>query len=59
MHSIDVFLQDRQLIQQALAGLSEEAPQVYKDVDRVIQCVVNADLARKVARLKPIAVIKG
>ena len=25
MHSIDVFLQDRQLIQQALAGLSEEA----------------------------------
>ena len=42
-----------------MAGLSEEAPQVYKDVDRVIQCVVKADLASKVARLKPIAVIKG
>ena len=43
----------------SMAGLSEEAPQVYKDVDRVIQCVVKADLASKVARLKPIAVIKG
>ncbi len=43
----------------SMAGLSEEAPQVYKDVDRVIRCVVGANLASKVARLKPIAVIKG
>ena len=43
----------------SMAGLSEEAPQVYKDIDRVIQCVVGANLASKVARLRPIAVIKG
>jgi len=43
----------------SMAGLSEEAPQVYKDVGRVIRCVVGANLASKVARLKPIAVIKG
>ena len=43
----------------SMAGLSEEAPQVYKDVDRVIRCIVGANLASKVARLKPIAVIKG
>ena len=43
----------------SMAGLSEEAPQVYKDVDRVIRCVVGANLASKVSRLKPIAVIKG
>ncbi len=43
----------------SMSGLSEEAPQVYKDVDRVIRCVVGANLASRVARLKPIAVIKG
>lgn len=43
----------------SMAGLSEEAPQVYKDVDHVIRCVEGANLASKVARLKPIAVIKG
>ena len=43
----------------SMAGLSEEAPQVYKDVNRVIRCVVGANLASKVSRLKPIAVIKG
>ncbi len=43
----------------SMAGLAEEAPQVYKNLDRVIRCVVGANLASKVARLKPIAVIKG
>jgi len=43
----------------SMSGLAEEAPQVYKDVDRVIRCVVGANLASKVARLKPVAVIKG
>lgn len=43
----------------SMAGLSEEAPQVYKDVDHVIRCIVGANLASKVARMKPIAVIKG
>lgn len=40
-------------------GLAEEAPEVYKDIDAVIDCVHGAKLAKKVARLKPLAVIKG
>lgn len=43
----------------SMAGLAEEAPQAYKDVDQVVQTVVGADIACKVARLKPLAVIKG
>ena len=43
----------------SLPGLAEEAPQAYKDVDRVIQVVAKAGIARKVARLRPVAVIKG
>jgi len=39
--------------------LSEEAPEAYKDVDEVIKLTAGAGLARPVARLKPIAVIKG
>lgn len=41
------------------AGLAEEAPLAYKDVDRVVDVVHGAGIARKVARLKPLAVIKG
>ena len=40
-------------------GLAEEAPEAYKDVDDVVQVVHGAGLAKKVARLEPIAVIKG
>jgi tRNA-splicing ligase RtcB len=43
----------------SLAGLAEEAPQAYKDVDRVIEVVHNAGIAGKVARLVPVAVVKG
>jgi tRNA-splicing ligase RtcB len=43
----------------SLAGLAEEAPQAYKDVDEVIRVVSGAGIARKVARLVPVAVIKG
>jgi tRNA-splicing ligase RtcB len=43
----------------SLAGLAEEAPQAYKDVDQVVQTVTGAGIARKVARLRPLAVIKG
>jgi tRNA-splicing ligase RtcB len=43
----------------SLSGLAEEAPQAYKDVDQVVECVVGAGLAEKVASLKPLAVIKG
>lgn len=41
------------------SGLAEEAPIAYKDVDNVVSVVHDAKLARKVARLKPLAVIKG
>lgn len=40
-------------------GILEEAPDAYKDVDAVIETVHQAGLARKVARLRPMAVIKG
>jgi len=40
-------------------GLAEEAPFAYKDVDRVVRVVEQAGLARRVARLVPIGVIKG
>jgi tRNA-splicing ligase RtcB len=40
-------------------GITEEIPEAYKDVDAVIDVVHNAGLARRVARLKPMGVIKG
>jgi tRNA-splicing ligase RtcB len=43
----------------SMAGLAEEAPQAYKNVDEVVEAVVGAGIARKVARLRPVAVIKG
>ena len=39
--------------------LSEEAPQAYKDAQQVVNVVHNAGLAKLVARLRPIIVIKG
>ncbi len=43
----------------SMAGLAEEAPAAYKDVDEVVRVVSGAGIARKVARLVPAAVIKG
>ena len=43
----------------SLPGLAEEAPSAYKDVDVVVETVSKAGIAKKVARLKPVAVIKG
>jgi tRNA-splicing ligase RtcB len=40
-------------------GILEEIPEAYKDVDAVVDVVHNAGLARKVARLRPMGVIKG
>jgi tRNA-splicing ligase RtcB len=40
-------------------GIAEEAPLAYKNVDNVIEVVHNAGLSRKVAKLLPLAVIKG
>ena len=40
-------------------GLAEEAPFAYKDVERVVEVVERARLARRVVRLVPIGVAKG
>jgi len=40
-------------------GLAEEAPVAYKDVSQVVEVVHGLGIARKVARLRPLAVIKG
>ncbi|MBC8249750.1 MAG: RtcB family protein [Anaerolineales bacterium] len=43
----------------SMAGLAEEAPEAYKDVDRVVNVVHSTGIARKVARVVPLGVIKG
>ncbi len=40
-------------------GLAEETPAAYKDVDEVVATCDQAGLARRVARLRPVRVIKG
>ena len=40
-------------------GLAEEQPAAYKDVDVVVDVVHRAGLSTKVARLRPLGVIKG
>ena len=40
-------------------GLAEEAPFAYKDVGHVVSIVERAGLARRVARLVPLGVVKG
>ena len=40
-------------------GLAEEAPVAYKDVDEVVATCERAGLARRVARLRPLGVVKG
>jgi len=40
-------------------GLAEEQPEAYKDVNDVVDVVHRAGLAKKVARLRPIGVVKG
>ena len=40
-------------------GLAEEAPFSYKDIDAVVEVVERAGLARRIARLVPIGVLKG
>jgi tRNA-splicing ligase RtcB len=40
-------------------GLAEEAPFAYKDVERVVSVVERAGLAKRVARLRPLGVVKG
>ncbi|MBN2378934.1 RtcB family protein [candidate division WOR-3 bacterium] len=39
--------------------LAEETPEAYKDVDEVVEVTHNAGISKKVARMKPLGVIKG
>ncbi len=41
------------------SGIAEEAPESYKDVTEVVEAAHQANLARKVVRVKPIACVKG
>ncbi|MRR30445.1 RNA-splicing ligase RtcB, partial [bacterium] len=43
----------------SMSGVAEEDPAAYKDVDEVIEAVCGAGIAQKVARLRPVVVIKG
>ena len=58
---IDKELEARGVIARAQSrkGLAEEQPNAYKNVDDVVEVVHQAGLSRKVARMRPIGVIKG
>ncbi len=59
--NISKHLSDRGIVVRARKQktLGEEASEAYKDVDSVVNVAVGAGLANKVARLKPLIVIKG
>jgi tRNA-splicing ligase RtcB len=58
---IDKELEGRGVVARARSwkGLAEEQPAAYKDVDLVVEVVHKAGLSKKVARMRPIGVIKG
>jgi tRNA-splicing ligase RtcB len=43
----------------SMSGLAEEAPAAYKDVSEVVEVVHNIGIAKKLAKLLPVGVIKG
>jgi tRNA-splicing ligase RtcB len=43
----------------SMRGLAEEAPEAYKDVDEVVATCERAGLATRVARMRPVGVVKG
>lgn len=48
-----------EIITGSLKGLTEEAPEAYKSINTVVDIVHQAGIAKKIAQLKPLAVIKG
>lgn len=42
-----------------MGGIVEEAQDAYKDVNEVVESAEMAGLARRVARLRPLGVVKG
>lgn len=61
IHELEKELAERNIFVRAgsRSGVSEEAPIAYKDIDEVIEVVHQAGIAKKVARLRPLSVIKG
>lgn len=59
--AIDVELGKKGIIAKATSkrGLAEEMPEAYKDVDEVIKVVEAAGISKKVAKMVPLAVMKG
>lgn len=43
----------------SMSGLAEEAPEAYKDISEVVDTVAAAGIARKVAQLIPVGIMKG
>ncbi len=58
---IDEELAERGVVARARSwrGLAEEQPDAYKDVNLVVDVVDRAGLSKKVARMRPVGVIKG
>ncbi|RIL12552.1 MAG: RNA-splicing ligase RtcB [Proteobacteria bacterium] len=54
-------LEDRGVVVRGASakGLLEEAPEAYKDVDKVVNSVEKSGISKVVAKLAPVAVIKG
>jgi len=40
-------------------SLGEESPEVYKDIEEVVKIVDELGISKKIARLRPLAVVKG
>jgi tRNA-splicing ligase RtcB (3'-phosphate/5'-hydroxy nucleic acid ligase) len=59
--AIERELQDRSVYSRSVGRqtLREECPEAYKDVSAVVNVVQRAGLARKVARIRPMGVVKG
>ena len=47
------------LVEGSYRGIAEEAPVAYKDIELVVDTVTASGIAKKVAKLRPVAVIKG
>jgi tRNA-splicing ligase RtcB len=41
------------------SGVAEEAPGVYKNIDDVVEIAHNSGIALRVARMRPVGVVKG
>lgn len=54
-------LEEREIFVEAgsMSGLAEEAPLAYKDINQVVEVICNIGIAKKLARLVPVGVIKG